>query len=61
MPDGSPRRRLRSQPQRHQHPPHRVGLGHRAQDPPRASAALTYQHLDREHPADEPGPGPLAR
>ena len=58
--DGPPRRRLGGQPERREEPPHRVGLGHRAEDPPRAAAAGTNQDLDREHPAEEPGPRPAA-
>jgi len=57
--DGPPRGRLRGQPEGGEHPPHRVRLRHRAEDPARAPAALTHQHLDREHPAEEPEePGP---
>ena len=36
---GPPRRRLGRQPQRREEPPHRMGLGHRAEDPPPASVA----------------------
>jgi hypothetical protein len=42
--------RLGGQPEGDEHPTHGVGLRHRAQDPARAPAALTDQHLDREHP-----------
>jgi hypothetical protein len=37
-----------------------MGFGHRAEDLPPAPAAVTHQELDREHPAEEPGPGPSA-
>jgi hypothetical protein len=33
-----------------------VGFGHRAEDPPWTTTARTDQHLDREHPAEQPGP-----
>jgi hypothetical protein len=50
VPEVAPRRaRARQQP------PHRVRLGHRAQDPAQAPAAFTDQHLDREHPAQQRG------
>ena len=38
---GPPRRRLGRQPPRREEPPHRMGLGHRAEDPPRAGTAGT--------------------
>jgi hypothetical protein len=52
------RRRLGGQAERREEPPHGVGFGHRAEDPPRASAARTDQDLDREHAAEESAPGP---
>jgi hypothetical protein len=38
-----------------------VGFGHRAEDPPRAPAAVAHQDLDREHAVEEPGPRPSPR
>jgi hypothetical protein len=34
-----------------------VGLGHCAQDPPPASAAVTHEHLKPEPPLEQPRPG----
>jgi hypothetical protein len=51
-------RRLGGEPERREEPPHGVGLGHRAQDPPPALAAVTHQHLKPEHPLEQPRPGP---
>jgi hypothetical protein len=56
--DGPPQRRLGGQAERREEPPHGVGLGHRAEDLPRVAAAWTNQDLEREHPAQEPGPRP---
>jgi hypothetical protein len=47
--------RLGGQPEGDEHPTHGVGLRHRAQDPARAPAALTDQHLDRKHPSGAAG------
>jgi hypothetical protein len=55
------RRWLGGQAECREEPPHGVGFGHRAEDPPRAPAALTDQDLDREHAAEETGPGPSPR
>ena len=38
-----------------------MGLGHRAEDPPPAPAAVTHQHLKPEHPLEQPSPGPASR
>ena len=45
---GPPRRRLGRQPQRREEPPHRMGVGHRAEDPPPAPAAIAHQHRKAE-------------
>jgi hypothetical protein len=58
---GLPRRRLGRQPQRREEPPHRMGFGHRAEDPPPAPAAIAHQHIKAEHPLEEPSPGPAPR
>ena len=52
---GPPRRRLGRQPPRREEPPHRMGLGHRAEDPPRAGTAGTDEDLDRKHAAEQRG------
>jgi len=39
-----PRRRLGHQPQRREKPSHRMGFGHRAEDPPPTPAAIAHQH-----------------
>ena len=56
--DGSAGRRLGGQAERGQDPPHRMGFGHRAEDPPRAPAAVAHQDFDREHAVEELGPRP---
>jgi hypothetical protein len=33
-------------------PPHRMGVGHRAEDLPPAPAAIAPQHLNAEHPLE---------
>ena len=38
-----------------------MGLGHCAQDPPPAPAAVTHEHLKPEHPLEQPRPGPASR
>jgi hypothetical protein len=38
-----------------------VRLRHRPQDAARPGAAVTHEHLDREHSVQELGPGPAAR
>jgi hypothetical protein len=53
--DWPPWRRLGGEPERREEPPHRVGLGHRAQDPARAGTAIAGQDVDREHAAQQPG------
>jgi hypothetical protein len=50
--DGTVRRRLGRQPERAEQAPHGVGLGHRTEDSPRATAARTNQDL--EHPLQAP-------
>ena len=37
-------------PQRREEPPHRMGVGHRVEDPPPAPATVTHQHRKPEHP-----------
>jgi hypothetical protein len=59
--DGAAGRRLGGQAERREEPPHGGGVGPRAEDPPRAPTALTDQDLDREHAAEESGPGPSSR
>jgi hypothetical protein len=46
------RRRLGGEPERHQQPPHRVRLGHGAQDPPRPPAAIAHQPEGDVHDRD---------
>jgi hypothetical protein len=57
---GPPRRRLGGEPECREEPAHGVGLGHCAQDPPPAPAAVTHEHLKPEHPLEQPRPGPEA-
>jgi hypothetical protein len=49
---GRPGRRLGRQPQSREEPPHRMGFGHRAEDPPPAPAAIAHQHIKAEHPLE---------
>jgi hypothetical protein len=55
--DGTVRRRLGRQPERAEQAPHRMGLGHHAEDPPRAGTAGTDEDFDREHAVEEPAHG----
>ena len=58
---GAPRRRLGRQPQRREEPPHRMGVGHRAEDPPPAPAAIAHQHIKAEHARSRSGSGSCRR
>jgi hypothetical protein len=59
--DGPSRRRLGRQPERAEQAPHGLRLGHRVQDPARPGTAGTDEDLDREHAAEERGPGQPTR
>jgi hypothetical protein len=52
MRPGTRPRRLGRQPQRREEPLHRMGFGHRAEDPPPAPAAIAHQHIKAEHPLE---------
>jgi hypothetical protein len=49
---GPHRRRLGRQPQRREAPPHGMGVGPRAEEPPPAPAAIAPQHIKAEHPLE---------
>jgi hypothetical protein len=59
--NGTAQRRLGGQAERGEEAPLRVGLGHRAQDPPCTATMRTDEDLDREHPAPQRGPRQPAR
>ena len=59
--DGGTRWRLSGKAEHGEEPAHGMGLRHGPEDPPRAAAARTHEDLNREHPVEEPRPGPPGR